>query len=144
MTEKKDRDKRYIKNWRPISLLNVDTKLVSKTLASRLKNILPSIISHQQTAYVKNRNISESGRLISDILDICNNQNINGYMVTIDIEKAFDTLDHDFLLNVLEKIGFGNNFITWIKIILSNQESCVINGGSTTKYFKLEKRCSPK
>ena len=139
MTEKKDRDKRYIKNWRPISLLNVDTKLISKTLASRLKDVLPSIISHQQTAYVKNRNISESERLISDILEICNNQNINGYMVTMDIEKAFDTLDHNFLLTVLEKIGFGKNFISWIKIILANQGSCVINGGSTTKYFKLEK-----
>ena len=139
LTEKKDRDKRYIKNWRPISLLNVDTKLISKTLASRLKDVLPSIISHQQIAYVKNRNISESGRLISDILEICNNQNINGYMLTMDIEKAFDTLDHNFLLTVLEKIGFGKNFISWIKIILANQESCVINGGSTTKYFKLEK-----
>ena len=60
-------------------------------------------------------------------------------MVTMDIEKAFDTLDHNFLLTVLEKIGFGKNFISWIKIILANQESCVINGGSTTKYFKLEK-----
>ena len=139
LMEKKDRDKRYIKNWRPISLLNLDTKLISQTLASRLKDVLPSITSHQQTAYVKNRNISESGRLISDILEICNNQNINGYMVTMDIEKAFDTLDHNFLLTVLEKIGFGKNFISWIKIILANQESCVISGGSTTKYFKLEK-----
>ena len=60
-------------------------------------------------------------------------------MVTMDIEKSFDTLDHNFLLTVLEKIGFGKNFISWIKIILANQESCFINGGSTTKYFKLEK-----
>ena len=57
----------------------------------------------------------------------------------MDIEKAFDTSDHNFLLTVFEKIGFGKNFISWIKIILANQESCVISGGSTTKYFKLEK-----
>ena len=60
-------------------------------------------------------------------------------MLTMDIEKAFDSLDHNFLLTVLEKIGFGNNFISWIKVLLSNQESCVINGGSTTNYFKLKR-----
>ena len=139
LIEKKGKDKRYIKNWRPISLLNVDTKLISKTFASRLKDVLPSLISHQQTAYVKNRNINGSGRLISDILENCNNQKLNGYMATMDIKKAFDSLDHNFLLTVLEKIGFGNNFISWIKVLLSNQESCVINGGSTTNYFKLER-----
>ena len=139
LIEKKDKDKRYIKNWRPISLLNVDTKLISKTFASRLKDVLPSLISHQQTAYVKNRNINESGRLISDILENCNNQKLNGYMVTMDIEKYFDSLDHNFLLTVLEKVGLGNNFISWIKILLSNQESCVINGESPTNYFKLER-----
>ena len=139
LIEKKDKDKRYIKNWRPISLLNVDTKLISKTFASRLKDVLPSLILHQQTAYVKNCNINESGRLISDILENCNNQKLNGYMVTMDIEKYFDSLDHNFLLTVLEKVGLGNNFISWIKILLSNQESCVINGESTTNYFKLER-----
>ena len=70
LIEKKDRDKRYIKNWRPISLLNVDIKILSKALAKRLKEVLPCLISEQQTAYVRNRNIGESGRLISDIIEI--------------------------------------------------------------------------
>ena len=59
--------------------------------------------------------------------------------MTIDIEKAFDLLDHNFLISILEKSGFGQTFIDWIKIFLNEQESCVINGGITTKYFKLEK-----
>ena len=63
---------------------------------------------------------------------------IKGYLVTIHIEKAFDSLDHRFLLTTLEKVGFGTNFIDWIKIFLSKQKSCVINGGVTTQYFKLE------
>ena len=59
VTEKKDRDKRFIKNWRPISLLNVDSKIISKALSEKLKEVLPDLISSQQTAYVKNRHTGE-------------------------------------------------------------------------------------
>ena len=54
----------------------------------------------------------------------------------MDIE-AFDYLDHNFLISALEKYRFGKNFISWVKILLRNQESCVLNGGTTTKYFLL-------
>ena len=57
----------------------------------------------------------------------------------MDIEKAFNSLDNDFLLSALKKIGFGENFIHWIKVLLNNQQSCVINGCFTTRYFNLEK-----
>ena len=70
LIEKKDRDKRFIKNWRPISLLNVGAKLISKALAERVKNVIPSLVSNNQIAYVNNRFISEGGRLISDILEM--------------------------------------------------------------------------
>ena len=70
LIEKKEKDKKLIKNWRPISLLNFDTKLIFKVLAERLKKVLPSLISKNQTAYVKGRFNSEGGRLISDILEI--------------------------------------------------------------------------
>ena len=76
----------------------------------------------------------ESGRLISDVIEMCGILDISGYLVTMDIEKAFDSLDHDFLL-----FGFGENFIHWIKVLLNKQQSCVINGGFTTQYFNLEK-----
>ena len=107
---KKDRDKRFVKNWRPISLLNVDTKILSKSHAEKWKSALPELISSNQTAYVKNRCISESGRLVSDVIEMCDILDISGYLVTMDIEKAFDSLDHD-LLFVLKKFGFGENFI---------------------------------
>ena len=97
------------------------------------------LVSSQQTAYVANRCISESERLISDLLDVTEKFKTKGYLVTTDIEKAFDSIDHSFLLITFEKFGFGTNFIDWIKIFLNEQESCVINGGVTTQYFKLEK-----
>ena len=137
--EKKDRDKRYIKNWRPTSLLKVDYKIFSKALAKKLIDVIPKIVSGEQTAYVKNRFIGESGQLISDIIETTDIFNLNGYMVTMDIEKAFDSLDHTFLLKVLKKIGFGQKFIRCIETITNSQESCVINGGNTTQYFNLER-----
>ena len=56
----------------------------------------------------------------------------------MDIEKAFDSLDNDFLVHVLNKFGFGINFISWIKLLLNSQQSCVINGGNIIPYFNLE------
>ena len=63
-------------------------------------------MTHQQTAYVQNRFISETGSLISDILVITDTLNLRGYLVTIDIEKNFDSLNHSFLMAVLKKNWF--------------------------------------
>ena len=90
MNWKKDRDKALLKNWRPISLLNVDLKIISRAFASRLKIVLTSIIISEQTAYIKKWFIGESGRLISDILSVTNDLKIKLYLVTTDIEKASD------------------------------------------------------
>ena len=100
--------------------------------------MLPTIISSEQTAYSEKRFIGESGRLISNILSVTNNLKIKGYLVTMDIEKALDSLEHSFLISVIKK-RFGENFIDWIKILLNKQESCVLSDGFTTKYFNLEK-----
>ena len=108
---------------------------MSKAISNKLKAVLPTLISSQQTASVKNRFIGESSRLISDITEISYWFNIEGFLVTIDIEKAFDSLDYNFLSSVLRKFGFGKNFITWIEILLKDQLSCVINGGTTTQCF---------
>ena len=120
---KKDKDKKFIRNWRPISVLNVDYKINPKALASRLKKVLPNLISPQQTAYVENRFIGERGRLIADIIEITDVLNKEGFLVTMDIEKAFDSLDHTFVISVLKKSGFGNNSVKWIEILISKQES---------------------
>ena len=110
-----------------------------KTLASRLKKVLPNLILRQQTAYVKNRFTGESGRLIAQITEITDILNKEGFLVIIDIEKAFDSLNHTFVFSVLKKFGFGCNFVSTIEFLISKQESFVINGGNTTEYFHFEK-----
>ena len=81
MLEKKDKDKRFIKNWRPISLLNTDMKIIREVLSARIKNMLSFLISTNQTAYVKNRFIRKSGRVISDIVAISNTLPLEGFLV---------------------------------------------------------------
>ena len=85
-----------------------------KAIANKSKTVLPTLISSQQTAYVKNRFTEERGRLISDIIESNDWFNIEGFLVTMDIENAFEFLDHDFLSPVFRKFWFWKNFITWI------------------------------
>ena len=103
-----------------------------------MKHVLPELICSNQTAYVTNWCISENGRLICDVTEMCDILDIAGYLVTVDIVKVSDSLDHDFLLSVL-KNGFGKNFIHWIKILLDNQQSYVINACITIRCFNFER-----
>ena len=120
--ERKDKDKRYIKNWRPISLINVDAKMASEALAAKVKKVLASsIIESDQTAYVEGRYIGESVRLISDILEYTV---LTAYCSLLISKKAFDSMEHPFILATLDSFGFGPQFLQWIRVILNNGESC--------------------
>ena len=106
-------------------------------MATRLKKVISQLISSDQTAYVPGRFIGESVRLISDVLEHMKTSELPGYFITTDIEKAFDSVDHTFLVAVLKKFGFGDDFIRWVRIILNRQESCIMNNGHSTGYFPL-------
>ncbi|KAL9950435.1 hypothetical protein ACROYT_G042930 [Oculina patagonica] len=134
LIEKKGKDRSLLENWRPISLVNVDTKIMSKVIASRIKNVLPEIIHHNQTGYVKDRFIGETVRSIYDVMDYTVEENIPGLMIFIDFKKAFDSVEWDFLLKCLEAFNFGPDFIRWVKTFYKNIQSCTINNGTTTKY----------
>ena len=139
LIEEKGKDKRHLKNWRPISLMNIDAKLASKFLALRVRKVLTSLIKADQTAYVKDRYIGESVRLIYDMLEYADKNNIEAILFSADFQKVFDSIDHTFILAVLKSYGFGPDFIQWVKTFLNNAESCVMNGGKSTGYFPLQR-----
>ena len=136
LVEKKDKDKILINDWQSVSLLNVDYKILSKALASRLKKVLPNLISRQQTAYVKNRFIGESGVLITDTTEITNILNKERFFSNNGYRKIPRFIRSYFCHFCIEKFYFGNNLVSWIKTLISKQESCVINGG---QYFHVER-----
>ena len=76
------------------------------------------MIRPDQTAYIPGRFIGESVRLISDILEYTEVEQMEGYMFAADIEKAFDSVDHNFLIAVFKKFSLGHEFIQWVKTLL--------------------------
>ena len=87
--------------------------MISKALSKRLKNPLPPLIC-DQSIYVNGRFISDDVRLILDALQISDLLKLNGILVVVDIRKAFDSDNHQFLTEALKRYGFGKTFIKWV------------------------------
>ena len=110
-------------------------------LDRRLKLILPSIIGQTQKGFLKERFIGENTRLVYDIMDYLNSNNMAGMLLLVDFEKAFDTLEWSYIKAVLNKYNFGNTFTRWFDIIYKNSNSCVINNGKISESFELGRGC---
>jgi hypothetical protein len=125
-----------LKNWRPISLLNTDVKILSKLLSERLKIALPNLIHKDQTGCIQGRYIGENICLIKDIINQCDEDES---ILLIDQEKAFDRVEFEWLFQVLKTFGFGRNFITWLKIMYKSMKSCIITNGYISKVFPVSR-----
>ena len=134
---KNGKDTRYLKSWRPVSLLATDYKILAKTLATRLQKVISNLINPDQVGYIKGRHIGQNIRSIEDILLLSKKHNISGLLVLIDFEKAFDTVEWDFLFESLKSFNFGQTFRAWIKLLYTNISSCTINNGYFSRNFTL-------
>ena len=131
-------DKSLLDNWRPISLLNIDYKIAAKILCRRLQKVINKIISKDQTGYLKFRSATENVRLIEDVIDFCLHLDLPGILIFLDFKKAFDSVNHNFLFQVLKKFNFKESFIRWIKVLYHNACGKVVNNGWVTQSFKIE------
>jgi len=136
---KPNKDLRLLKNWRPISLLNTDYKILTKLLANRLQNVISSIVSEDQSGYIKNRYIGENIRLVLDVIEYSNITNNPGILLFLDFEKAFDTVSWDFLFKTLDYFNFGDYFKTWISILYNQPIATVLNNGHSTNFFPISR-----
>ena len=128
---KEGKDLRYLRNWRPLSLFNTDYKILTKTLSNRLQS--------EQVGYIKGRYMGENIRLIKDLMTYTDNKSLPGYLLLIDFEKAFDSIEWPFLLECLECYNFGTKFQRWIQILYTDIQACVSNNGYLSQYFKLSR-----
>ena len=132
-------DNKNIKMYRPISLTNTDYKVISKVLAQRLQTVLKKIINNSQVGYVVGRSINDHIRLIDDILNFSNNENLPGIVVSLDYQKAFDTVNKRAILTALRKFNVGEHFITYVNTLISNTEASVKNANWFTSYFSTDR-----
>jgi hypothetical protein len=124
-----------MKNWRPISLLNIDYKILSKVLTTRLGNVMASIIHFDQTSGIKGRSIVDNVHLLRNIFDFISQRNIPCAWINIDFFKAFDRCYHQYLFEAMSRYGFNESFIKWIKILYNDVSSSVLVNNHISKPF---------
>ena len=105
-------------------------------LAQRVNPFLSEIIHPNQTAYVKGRFIGEGIRTIDGIMNYIKTNNLDAFVLAIDFEAAFDSLEWNFTWKVLAAYGFPNFYVDALKTVYKNIEACVVNGATTSPYFK--------
>ena len=133
---KEGKSKLYMKNWRPITLLNVDYKIASSANSNRIKKTLDTLISDtKKKGFIKGRYMGECTRLIADVLENTEKNNIPGLLLLIEFEKAFDSLEFDFIFDSLQFYGFGPSIIQWIKSLYRNSSCCITNNGHCSEFF---------
>ena len=123
-----------ISNFRPLTMLNTDLKILAKILADRLQTVLPSLICPEQTCAVKARTIQDSLHLVRTIVEKVDG---NAALINLDQSKAFERVDHSFLDAVLSAAGFGLHFLTWIRLLYASPGVTVEVNGVRSEPFTL-------
>ena len=107
-------DTRDVRNYRPITLLNLDYKIMSKILVARLSLIMDEIVSPQQLGFVPGRVITEATHLVKLVQALADEEDEEGLIIAADWEKAFDRVSWDYLHEAIDALGFGPNFKSWM------------------------------
>ena len=127
-----------IEDYRPISMVGALCKIISQILSHRLKDVIAYLIDESQSAFVGNRQILD-GVLIANESIRWLNKKIPGTLITLDFQKAYDSVNWSFLKMVMEKLGFGRKWIKWIMNCVTSASLSIILNGSPLKPFKMEK-----
>ena len=133
---KGNKDPKYLKNWRPVTLLNVDYKILAKVFATRLKVVLPSIIGYQQMGFMEGCHITDNIVKTMDVIVHANRKGKEKYVImTIDFEKCFDHISYSAIFGALTYFEVGEEFQRWIRLSFADFRVCTQNKGYQSDYF---------
>ncbi|RVW50807.1 Transposon TX1 uncharacterized 149 kDa protein [Vitis vinifera] len=126
-------------DYRPISLLGALYKLLAKVLANRLKKVIGKVISSDQNAFIKGRQILDGSLIANEVVDSWQKRGEEGMVCKLDIEKVHDSINWQFLLKVMQKMGFGSKWIGWMWNCISTVKYSVLVNGVPTGFSQLQK-----
>ena len=135
LIEKIGKDMLRLKNWHPLTLLNVDNKIFAKILAKRLEKSFKYIIHYSQTGFIKGRYLAENILKINEIMQHCNSMGQSGVLTSYDFCKAFDSVEWPAIFWALEEFGFEPNYVAMVKILYTDPLVCATNNGYWLEYF---------
>ena len=138
---KGEKDKRYLNNWRPLCLLNSLYKMISGAIAERIKPALDTIIHSDQKGFVTGRYIGEVIRTTFDTMQYAKDNDKSGLLLTVDFEKAYDSISFKFIKKCLKYLNFGSDLIKWVEILLHNFQAVVNHCGNVSSRFNIARGC---
>ena len=135
----KDTTQKTIKNLRPISLLNVDYKIITKALTLKLLKVMDDLVHPDQNCSVPDRRATDATAMVRDIITYNFENGTQSLILSMDMMGAFDRVAHDFIHKVLKELNIGPYFRKWIEIIYKNPYSCLLVNNKFTKLFPIER-----
>lgn len=117
----------------------MDAKILAKALAHRLENVVPTIVSKEQTGFVKGRQMFFNTRTLLNIIYSKATTTTPEAVISIDAEKAFDRVEWNYLFTVLRKFGLGRSFISWIRLLYTSPQASVSTIGIQSSFFTLSR-----
>lgn len=138
---KGDKPRNFLRNWRPISLLNVTYKIASSCIANRIKGVLSNLISFDQNGFLKGRYTGDCIRTVYDIMHSLQEDQSPGILFSIDFEKAFDSVSLSFIRKVLDLFNFGPSILQWFDTFYKNASLSVLVNGFSSHSFPYERAC---
>ncbi|CAL5415136.1 unnamed protein product [Camellia sinensis] len=122
-------------DFRPISLITSVYKIIAKVLSRRLRKVLPKIISEVQTAFLSGRHIIDGVLIANEVVDWWKRSKKKGLILKLDFEKAYDSVNWEFLYSMMKNFGFGEKWVGWMKTCISTARISVLVNGSPTSEF---------
>jgi exonuclease III len=138
LLEKKGKDPSKIENLRPISLSTCDVKLCTKAIASRTNKILHKLINVTQTGYVPTRQVQDNNRYLEELIEHYKKENKLAYLITLDAQKAFDSVDHSYLISLLKLYRFPYKYIHWVKTVYTDLKATVLVNGYFSEKIEIK------
>ena len=135
---KANKDTRYLKNLRPITLLNADYKIIEKAIAYRLQQTLPTIIDMDQAGFMQKRHAATVIRKLFDLITFCKNEKIDAFHLSLDYQKAFDRPELTSIEGALKFFYYPNRIVKWIKILYTGFTVRIQNNGHMSNEVPIE------